>query len=133
MDRSYIPQPHALPAVGDPLRTDRGLPLPPRVQAVEAAAPGQDALVRRHQPVAAQGGGDDDAVGRVGVEVGQGVGADADVAIHGDFDQALTEEFPAPRLSTSSGEVQPVFDPEHRHLPESEGRDSRIIVPPGQF
>lgn len=47
----------------------------PRVQPVEVSAPPEDAGIRSQQSVSCQGGTHDDAVGRVGVKVGQGVGA----------------------------------------------------------
>ena len=77
-------------------------------------------------------GGNDDAVGGVSVEIGQGVGADADVAVHGDLDQTLAEQFPSPGCHITR-RIQPVLGTEHRHFPKSEGRNCRIIVPPSQF
>ena len=64
---------------------------------VQVAAPGEDALVRGYKPVSAQGGGYDDAVSRIGVEVHHGGGADPDLAVDGDLDHALPELLPPPQ------------------------------------
>ena len=64
----------------------------PGVKSPQFTAPGEDPFVRRHQTVTIECRGDDDAVGRIGVEVRQVVGANPDVPVDGDLDEAVIQK-----------------------------------------
>ena len=64
----------------------------PGVDAAKLAAPAQDSIIGRGQAVSAQSGGDDDAIGWIGMEVLQSVGSNGDVAVDRDFVEAVAQQ-----------------------------------------
>ena len=64
-------------------------------EAVQPAGPFEDASVRGHEAMAGQRGGDDQAIRRIGMEIDELHGPDADLTVNGDLHHALIQMFPA--------------------------------------
>ena len=83
--------------------------------------------------MAAQRRGDDQAIGRVAVEVRQLRGPDSDLAVGGDFGQSIPEQLPAPRPEVPQQRRAPLVV-QQGDFPERDGRNGRLprrrVVPP---
>ena len=76
--------------------------------------------VRRHEPVALEGGGDYEAVGRVATHVWEKAGAGRDLAIDRNLDEALFQLSPTPDVQIEA-KVKPAFLDSHTDFPEGYG------------